>query len=560
MKRLLRLNVGIILAIIAMPGLAEAQIRPPTTTQPGQVQQHLQIQEERPAVSEEPLITLPEEGGKHKALKGEATFILKGIDFENVTVFKKEDFLPDYEAYLGKEVSLSTLHEIAFKITAQYRNAGYILSKAVVPPQQIGKDGIAKIRIVEGYINKVVFEGVPATGLLAKYADHIRNAKPLDAKMLERYLLLMNDLPGVTAHAVLRPATDAPGASDVIITISEKSVDGSVTLDNRGTRFMGPIQAGVTVNANNMLGLYDRTQFHGVMTAQENELRYGQVTHEEQLDSDGTKVALSAGYTRTHPTYTLDPFDVQGWDRVYSVNVSHPFIRSRQSNLYGNIQFDAHDTAVDVLTTQLYDDHLRVLRGGGSYDFIDMFSGVNKMQATLAQGLSWDTSSSDVLSRANGQTNFFKGTAQVSRLQTIKGPFDFYIAGSGQWSADSLLIGEQFGIGGVDFGSAYDPSELTGDSGAAGRAEIRYNRNGDFVLIPSYQLYTFYDIGKVWNRDTPTGSTASLADAGFGFRFNAEAPLSGALEFAAPLTKVVAADGTRDGYDPRVFFSLAYRY
>jgi hemolysin activation/secretion protein len=222
-----------------------------------------------------------------------------------------------------------------------------------------------------------------------------------------------------------------------------------------------------------------------------------------------------------------------------------------------------HDTSVDDLAGQLYKDHLRVLRAGGSYDFVDQFDAVNKFEGALSQGFSWDTGGTDIPSRADGQTNFFKGTAQASRLQTIKGPFDFYIAASGQLSANSLLIGEQFGIGGENFGSAYDPSEITGDSGADARAEIRYNRSGDLALIPYYQLYGFYDIGKVWNRDTPEGTPPgeSLADTGLGLRFNAAQPLSGGVEVAAPLTRVVAADGTgSSGYRPRVFFNLAYRF
>jgi hemolysin activation/secretion protein len=133
-------------------------------------------------------------------------------------------------------------------------------------------------------------------------------------------------------------------------------------------------------------------------------------------------------------------------------------------------------------------------------------------------------------------------------------------------ASNTLLIDEQFSLGGADFGSAYDPSELLGDSGVAGRAELRYSRDGDFQWVPSYQFYTFYDIGTVWNRDAGAGTSdeASLADAGVGLRFNAQIPLSGTFEFAYPLTRPVAADvgagGDGSGFHPRAFFSLAYRF
>jgi len=548
---------------LLVPGVALAIPAPrPSTTEPSQTGQHLRIEEERPAVGGEPVITLPEENGGHKTLKGSATFVLKGVEFEHLTVFKAEDLRPDYAEYIGKPVNFSTLSQITSRITAHYRNAGYILSRAVLSPQKI-EHGIVKIRIVEGVVNKVRFEGLThKSTLLEEYAEHIHNAKPLDAATLERYLLLMEDLPGVEARAVLRPSPDMPGASDVVVNISERHVTGAVTLDNRGTRYMGPVQAGLTVDVNDVLGLFERTELRGVSAAEFHEMRFAEIIHEEQIDSDGTKLALSGGYTHTHPDYKLKPFDINGRDKIYSVDVSHPFIRSRQSNLFGDIRFDVRQTDVESLGAGLYDDKLRVLRVGGTYDMVDRWAAINRFETTLSKGFSWDTGSSvGARSRTNAQSDFIKGTALVSRLQPIAGPVSLYLSASGQASANTLMTAEQFGLGGSSFGSAYDPSELVGDSAVAGRAELQYNRSGDFIYVPNYQFYGFYDGGVVWNRDAFAGteSQESLTSAGFGVRFNVMEPVSGGLEFALPLTHKVAANG-QDGYGPRVFFSLAYRY
>jgi hemolysin activation/secretion protein len=564
-----RAGLGFLLASL-LSSTAIAQVRPttiPSPAQPGQVEQHIQNGETRPEVGGQPLITMPKETTK-KNYDSSVTFTLKDIEFENLTAFTKADLLPDYKEYLGKKISLNTLNEIAEKVTVQYRNAGYILSRAVVPPQHIG-DGIAKIRIVEGYINKVSFQGKDTnSGLLGRYASKISSAKPLDAQTLERYLLLINDLPGVSAHAVLVPAAGTPGASDVVVTIDDKKIDGSVTFDNRGSRYIGPVQAGLTANVNNLFGNYDRTQFHGVQTAEYNELHYGQISHDEQLDSEGTKLTLSAAYTHTHPAFNEAFLNLDGEDKLFTAMVNHPFIRTRQTNLYGNVEFDIHDTQVEsgLFQSDFYKDHLRVARAGGAFDFVDGLAAVNKFDGQVSHGFSWEADSfPESTSNSNASPTFTKFAGTASRLQPISGPFDLYVAASGQWSADSLYIGEQFGIGGANFGSAYDPSEITGDSGADVRAELRYNRIGDFSLIPSYQFYGFYDLGKVWNKTDSLGtpSDASLADAGVGLRFNASSPLTGSLELAAPLTRVVAADGTSgssEGYRPRIFFSLAYRY
>lgn len=531
----------------------------PSVAQPSKATDRLQIEDARPAVGGESVITLPDESG-NKILKDGATFVLKNVNIEHLTVFKADELRADYAQYLGKPVDLNTLNQIAAKITAHYRNAGYILSRAVLPPQKI-TGGTVTIRIVEGYVDKVQFEGLThKSSLLEGYADHIRNAKPLDAATLERYLLLMEDLPGVNARAVLRPSATVPGASDVIVTISQRLITGSVTLDNRGTRYMGPVQAGATLDINNALGLFERTEIRGVTAAETNEMRFAQIEHQEQIGTDGTKLAVSAGYTRTQPGYTLKPLDFDGRDKVFSVDVSHPFLRSRQSNLFGDVRFDVRQTDLDTSGTQLYNDKLRVLRAGGSYDFIDQWSAVNRFETELSKGLNWNAGSAS-RSRATATPDFIKGTALVSRLQPIGGAFSLYASATGQTSANTLMAAEQFSLGGPSFGSAYDPSELVGDSGVAGRLELQYNRSGDFVYIPSYQLYGFYDGGMVWNRNAAVGqkSSESLTSTGLGARFNILEPVSGGVELAVPLTKKVSANGD-DGYGPRVFFSLAYRF
>lgn len=553
---------GFLLATLLPASAWAVSINTPSA-QPGRVQQELRIEPERPAVGGATVITVPDEAGADKSLQDGATFKLNGVQIKNSTAFTEQELRPEYADRIGKEASLRTLNEIAAKITAKYRNAGYILSRAVVPPQRIA-NGVVTIQIIEGSVNQVIFEGDGAnSAFLNDIAGKIRSAKPLNAATLERYLLLIQDLPGMTARAVLRPSPKVPGTSDVVVTLKQKTVDGSVTVDNRGTRYLGPVEGGLTVNANNVLGLQERTQFRGALTADPSELQFFQISHDEWLDTEGTKLTVSAGRTRTRPNYTLEVFDLDGVDTTYSALVSHPFIRSRQSNLFGSFGFDIRNTDTESLNTELYGDRLRVARLGGAYDFVDAGSAINRFDTQLSKGFGWDDDTSPhIRSRVNGDTNFWKWTGSANRLQPLAGPFTLYFAATGQWAANNLLSAEQFGIGGANFGSAYDPSEITGDSGMAGRIEFQYTRNGDIEYIPTYQLYTFYDVGEVWTRNPAAGlnDSESLASAGLGVRFNVMEPVSGNLEVAMPMTRDVNANLPNHGDDPRVFFSLAYRY
>src|SRR5690606_11629727 len=106
------------------------------------------------------------------------------------------------------------------------------------------------------------------------YMKKIEGLRPLNVKTLERYILLANDLPGITARAVLRPSATAVGAADVVVTVSQKKFEGSLGLDNRGTRFLGRHQVQTTLVGNSLLGLNERTTFRNITTTDPDELVY----------------------------------------------------------------------------------------------------------------------------------------------------------------------------------------------------------------------------------------------------------------------------------------------
>lgn len=559
-------RIGLFLVSTFTVSTAFAQVVVPGSADPTRANERFRIQESRPDLNTDSLISNQDETGKPKPVKGGAGFILKGVTFQDLTVFSENDLSGIYQSYIGQEVTLDDLNNIVAKITAYYRNAGYILSRAVLPPQRIG-DGVVKIRIVSGFVDRVSFIGLPeGSGLLNAYADKIRNAKPLNSKTLERYLLLMEDLPGVTARAVIQPSKTTTGASDVVVTITERQIDTSLTFDNRGSRFLGQYQGTLTVGANNVMGLHERTQFRGVLTGETEELRFAEISHREYIGTEGTQAIFTASFTQTEPGANLDAFDIKGQNRFYAVAVVHPFIRSRQSNLFGNISFDVRDADVDILATKFYEDRLRVLRTSGSYDFVDSLLAINRIETTLAKGFGWDDNSSNTLrSRGVGKTSFEKINFNASRLQPldrfVSAPFNIYVAASGQLADAPLLSAEEFGVGGPSFGSAYDSSEITGDSGVASRVELQYSQAEGYEFLSGYQLYTFYDVGSVWNRHVLTGESKreSLASAGLGARFNINSNVSGELEVAQPLTRKVNANGS-DGNGTRGFFSVTVRY
>lgn len=550
-------------SVVASGDVHAAAVTVPSSARPELIQKQYKV-DERPAVTNAPVITVPEQGGKQ--LVGDVAFELKSIQVEGATVFSQQELRELYQFQIGKQIDLSGLGRIADGITAYYRNQGYILARAIVPPQKVS-NGVARIQVVEGHISDVKLQGEVGgkNSKIFSYARKIQESRPLNAHDLERYLLLMEDLPGVEARAVLQPSPTTPGASQVVVTIDRDTfADTSINLNNRGTKYLGPWQVEGTLSLNNALGADEQTLFRGISTFERPEqLQYVELRHEDQVGAEGTRVIFDGSFVRTRPGKQLEPFRIEGQSATLDVAVTHPLIRSRQMNWFINSDFALQRVAVTALGTNLYEDNLRVLTAGTAYDFIDPLNAVNRLEANAHQGFNW-WAGNDGLghSRANGEGDFTKFTANATRIQPIYGPWQARVTASGQYSFDPLYVAQEFAIGGETYGSAYDLAEITGDSGAAARAELQYNGELYDGFVNTYQIYGFYDIGAVWNRNIIGGTEykrASLASTGVGTRFNIIGPVSGSVEFAYPLTRRVAGYGI-DGNSPRIYSQLQYRY
>lgn len=491
---------------------------------------------------------------------------LQAVTIEGQTVYDDATLSTLYNKMIGTQISLADVFGIADRLTAKYRNDGYILTQVVVPPQTI-EGGNVRLRVVEGYVEQVTIQGTTQKNLafLQGYADKIKAVRPLNSKTLERYVLLINDLAGMNARAVLAPSK-TPGASDVVIIVSQKPYDGFVQADNRGSRFLGPLQINLGARANNFLGLYEGLNLQ-MAAAPDNwrdkaEMAFYALTWQQPLNHEGTRLSVSASFTETAPQFTLTPFDVNGIARAVNVDVMHPFIRSRNMNFYGGLRFNyLNSERSDNLGLGGVEDRLRVIRLNGTFQATDAWLGVNTVTAELSKGLGIldATDFSDTTkTRALGDPKFFKATAEVSRVQRFTNHLEAFLSASGQLSANTLLASEEFGVGGLYYGSAYDNSEITGEDGYAARFEMRVN-NPVALPVNLLQLYGFYDGGWVNDPDNTVvkGRTRSIASAGAGARLNVNENLAGTLEVAVPLTAPVS---TENDNNPRVFTSITGKF
>lgn len=553
------LLVGALAAGVAVP--ARAQV---PGAQPGQVERQFQAPPQprsQPGGLQMPLpVQTPPPGSEG------VTFRLRGLVLEGMTVYASDSWSADYSRLLGRQVSLADLYAFANALTARYRNDGYLLSQVIVPAQTV-EDGFVRLQAVEGYVAEVRFEG-PATRLLQAHAERIRAERPLTAATLERYLLLMNDVPGVFARALLVPSATQPGASDLVVQVTERRIAGGLSLDNRGGRALGPLRASADIEQRGLFGWGDRSAVRYVR-AEDAELEYLALSHEEAFGADGTRFGMTFSRARSRPDSSTSfiPLDLETDSDTASASLSHPFLRSRSRNLAARVALTGHDGQTRLFGVRDTEDRLRALRLGLTFDLADAARGVNLVDIELAQGfeaLGASRAGDPFLSRANGKPAFTKlglYAARLQSLQTMLPGLSLLAALGGQVAFNDLLAPELYSFGGEQFGRGYDPSEIVGDHGAALKLELRYTFGGEAPTAPlafGATAYGFYDAGVVRQR-SPGGLDArqSAASAGVGLRFEVGRIVSGYLELAKPLTRLVAAEGNRD---PRAQGGLSLRF
>lgn len=509
----------------------------------------------------------PEEDG---ALEGaeKIKFVLKKIDLEGNTIFPPRDLYALYEEYIDKEVSPRTLVKIANKITAYFRDKGYILSRAYVPAQKI-KHGMARIKVIEGFIDEVMIEwdeDMRKDDRICFYANRLKKIRPLDIKDLERALYQIRDLPGVTAKAILRPAKKTKRASDLIVKVKRSHFDVKMDINNDSTVSVGPWRYYSMLTFNDLLGENEQFSLYGSTTNPMSRMKMFGVMYNVPIFCDGfTKLFLKFDKMYTDPKFAQGVLRQVGNMTSFSIGVRHTLIHERwltwSAGLwldFKNLRNDLYNAAALTRETR---DKIRNLRLETTFDMADSLGGVNLVNVSVTQGIKnlgaeiKTGTGSQQSTRPDGRLDFTKFELSLSRSQTLGGGFSAFAQVNSQYAATSLLSPERFSFGGAPFARSYESNFLSGDSGIEAKLEVRYTQPFD-NFFKWVQLYGYYDYGMVWN-NKPLGSEKAFLAApgvGGGIKTKLMYGFSSHLEYGFPLKERVNTNKAKK----RLYFGLTY--
>ncbi len=488
------------------------------------------------------------------------TFKLKQIKVRGSDILAKEQVTAVYQPYLNKKVSVATLQKIVQQITVLYRNEGYVLTQAVLPPQEIDS-GIVSIQIIEGYISNSSIEGECNTltkWILNKYGQHVTKQRPLHIDMLERYALLANELPGIKVRTVLRASKTRKGAADLVFVVDRNRTSESLVIDNRGTRLLGPFRYILSLQVNETMP-GGKTGVRILRSGDFKEVVYHEFFHQQQINPYGLTWNIDYGQTSSKPDLSeqgIDGLSSNGASSKFSTSIAYPIIRTRKQNLKMSVGFKASKSKSTTGGVQNFHDKIRSVKTEILFDRADRF-GASILAVNYQKGLDIFGASNKDPSRGptfSKTFNKFEGT--LTRYQRIYGPVALLLSAKGQYSLDRLPSLEEFGVGGGVFGLAYDSSEITGDHGLSWKAELQVSipvRHFKFFINPP-KLFIYADGGRIWNINSSQSEAADrLASAGGGMKMKITKYVDFSFVAAKPLNKKQAIAQNREA---RLFFSL----
>lgn len=499
----------IFLQLILLSGFAFAAEPLPTgiiqQIDPGRTGEELTPIEEPPSLLAPDYLRLPPEEQLKVPAGAQISLTLGDIKFVGNKVFSNKRLAKFYDKYVGQIVTVRDVQNIAREITIFYRNSGYILTRVIIPPQEVDASGIITLQIVEGYIDNIAVEGDlrPATKcLLMAYARHIAAQRPLKLETLERYALLANDIPGAKVKTIIRASETTPGAADLVFVARQQRNNWYAGANNFSSEVLGREQMVGGVNANGYLS-GSQTGLRGVLSFHVNRMQYFSFLHKQQLNSKGLTFDGNISTTITHPSFqSLDLVALQtpGQAFILNANATYPIIRSRKQNLFVGAGFNYLNSHTSYSGVKLFDDAIRSVDMRFSYNFFAADASLNTLEMAFYQGLNILDAHASPPTIPGGKTNFNKITGSINRYQQLPAKNCYLLLwAKGQWGFTQLLSSEKFGFGGAPFGYGYDPSTITGDRGYALKIEPQYNYQLSLPSIPQMQFFGFYDVGNVWN-------------------------------------------------------------
>jgi hemolysin activation/secretion protein len=405
------------------------------------------------------------------------------FSFSGNTVISSDKLNATVAEWLGRDVNFGELIQITDQVEALYHEAGYFLAQATLPPQKI-RLGVISIVITEGKLGQTRLEGESRNSpkIAYRYLDRLAKGGVLTESLLDRQILLINDLPGGSASLDLQ-AGSAPGTTDVVLMQKADALfTGRVNVDNYGLPTTGEYRLGVNTTLNSPLHLGDRL-LANIIASNTGNLHTYNLRYELPIGGNGWRLHAE----KSRATYNLggdfSALNASGTADLWRFGVNYPWLRSRKTNI--NLQLEAdHSNLEDSIPPLNLKKQSYGISFSPSANWQDNWLGgaANQAGLSLRHGQLNLGSEAKLQDLANTEGSFNKLTIDLQRHQTVSSSLSLNLQWQQQFASTNLDSSEKISIGGAQNLVAYPIGQATADEGGFGKLELRWQPRDDLSL------------------------------------------------------------------------------
>jgi len=549
-------GVGLWIIIACLPAQAQQANQP--GYDPRQIEKRFDDQQSSQGANGRPRLPLPQFTRPEGQGDSRPMFVLRHVSIAGGVAIPQERLVATYQPYIGKKVSRADLAAIAAAVSDVYSAAGFHLSRAIVPPQDI-QSGRLHIQVIEGSITELALKGEGAEQFgVRPMLEAVLTERPSRLATLERQLLLINGRPGVRIEdTAIEEIGTASGHFRLILSLKTWHLFTSFGVDNLGSSSVGPWQSYGTAAFNSFLAPGDSLVLNLSTTPGDpRQLAFGRLSYDVPVGTDGARIGASGYYSEVWPGDYRHLYSDNIKTESFEIRGSIVPLQSQKSSLTLTAAAGFTNATENDVFGLIYADRIRTASLTSDYRLQDSFGGTNYLTVNYRQGLDILGAShrdDDYLSRDGASGKFSALNFWFTRYQTLTDAWSLKLAAAGQTASGPLFVSQQFYLGGVAFGRGYGSAEISGDNGLAGSAELRFDQKLNFQYMTGYQIYGFVDSGVAWNDGYRLSDGLSLTSAGGGVRFFLADGLQADIGVAAPLSYRAPDNPTRGA---RVLFSL----
>lgn len=473
-----------------------------------------------------------------------ARVLVKSFVVEGATLIPTAELEGLLDDLRGQSLTLAELEHAAQRVARHYRQRGWYV-RVYLPVQDVTA-GHLRLQVVEGRYGGVRREqqGQRTDGAFVEkvVTQDLHDGEPLPANVLERGLLLANDLAGIRATGILE-AGETPGTSRLLLKIDDQPfLSADLGLSNQGVKSTGELQLVGGVGLNNLSGYGDRLALRTLNADNLNSLT---LQYSSPLGTAGWSLGLSASVLDYRLGERFASLKAQGSATTAGATLNYAWIRQADRNLrlsFGNEQRQYADDAmsaplrrqnVDAWSLGLSGDFSDGLGGGASN-----WGGLQLISGRLLIGETGGERAADAGGpRAAG--GYDKVTFQLNRLQSLGASgwlLQFGI--NGQWADRNLASSERFSLGGPGGIRAYPVNEGSGDEGFLTKLELQRD------LGYGWRGMLFYDYGSIrqhkrewvgWQGGSSQPNSYHLEGAGVGISWVGAGDWRFSATYASPI-------------------------